>query len=171
MSLPVKTFARKFGKDELFFSDSPEEQAARQMSLDRRFHISVPLAPSLQYGAADEAVVRIALPEGASDVAITAAMDGVTKDSKEEVTHHVMDYIGRRTLIVRRRNVVNSPFFGNIVVHYNLSPLYFIHKPLILIGLCLFIFTTFKLAMGLIHWFKRGDLSEPLKPGATLKDD
>ena len=169
--LVPSALTRTYADREFFFSDCPDEVAQRRAIAPREFHAAIPLAPAMQHAAAEEAVLRIALPEGAKDVVVSAPFDGVEKDAEEPITKSVMDYLGRRTIVIRRRNMLSSPAFPDVLVQYNVPTLYRIHKPFILAACFLCIFALVLFANLLFRWFKAGPLEKPLPSDAVVKDD
>jgi oligosaccharyltransferase complex subunit alpha (ribophorin I) len=151
-----------------FFSDTPAEQQQKKTLAPRAFKIALPFAPSMQRAATDDCVLRIALPEGATNVAVRSDIDGLRKDAHDEVTYSLLDYLGRRTLILRRSTVLNSPAFGSVIVEYDVPPLYRVHKPVLVLAIVLVVIAALELLIRGTKWFTRGTLDLPLPDGSAV---
>ncbi|KAH7827450.1 putative dolichyl-diphosphooligosaccharide-protein glycosyltransferase subunit 1 precursor [Monocercomonoides exilis] len=166
--LPASQKESRAHKGGFFYSDDSDEMKEGQMLTKREHSFAVPLAPSLENGASEDVVLKIALPEGAKSVVVRA--DACKLEMRpDEVTYHNLDYLGRRTLVLHRRNVLNSPAFGNIVVEFNLPFIYSIHKPIIFILIVVSVVLALTLIRGFINWFKKGNIQRPLPVDSKIK--
>jgi hypothetical protein len=145
-----------------FFSDDLNELKAGHVAHNRAYGFAVQFSPSMQHAAAEECVLRIALPEGARNVVAHSDIGELTKDEVESLTFSTLDYFGRRTIAFRRHNVLNSAAFGTVIVLYDLPFVYRIHKLFILCCLFLLALICWKIITSSIRWFQRGSLYAPL---------
>jgi oligosaccharyltransferase complex subunit alpha (ribophorin I) len=152
-----------------FFSDTPAEQQQRKALAPRAFKIALPFTPSMQHAATDDCVLRIALPEGASHVVVRSDIEGLQKDATDAVTYSLLDYLGRRTLVLRRSTVVNGPAFGSVIVEYDVPPMYRFHKPVLVLVIVLVVIAALELLIRGTKWFTRGTLDLPLPDGSAVK--
>jgi hypothetical protein len=162
--IPLSALATEIGTHttEIVFIDSQLEPASPNEikdNINRKYSISIPFAPSMQLAVADEVHLVVALPEGANHIKITVPIEEVTR-KPDFVTYRTMDYLGRKTLHLTRKNIINSPFFTDVKVEFDLPFIYLIHKPLILILIIAGIVVVYQLLTIFISWFSRGTLGK-----------
>lgn len=87
-----------------------------------RHVLTLPALPSLHYDLpCDEYVVRVVLPEGASDIELPEHPT-IDFTVSRESTHTTLSYFGRPTLVMTRRNIRSqAPHVRDLVVHYSFS--------------------------------------------------
>ncbi|KAJ4461661.1 putative Dolichyl-diphosphooligosaccharide--protein glycosyltransferase subunit 1 [Paratrimastix pyriformis] len=87
----------------------------------------VPVVPTMSSVVADEVEVRLALPEGAHNVAVDAPA-GFTWELSSEKTYGLLDVVGRPTIVFRGRMVI--PMLGGAAqVSYDYNTMRLLAKP------------------------------------------
>lgn len=86
----------------------------------------------------DKVVLRVILPEGASDIQVNAPFDIITKD--QEVVSTYLDTTGRPTLVFEKENLVEE-HIQTIEINYNFSQMSLIREPALIITFLLVVFS------------------------------
>jgi hypothetical protein len=160
--IPLSSLATEIAphlKETIFIDSNTEPVIGDTSKTNRKYSISIPFAPSMQLAVADEVHLDIALPEGAANVKIIVPFEDVTR-TPDTVIHRTMDYLGRKTIHLTKKNMINSPFFADVKVEFDLPTIYLIHKPLILVLIIVAIVIIYQLLVKFFAWFGRGTLGK-----------
>lgn len=96
------------------------------------FTLTMPLAITFPDSVTDEYVVKVVLPEGASDVNVQPALDMPQVDSFTRFTY--LDAVmGRPVLEIRGTNIIKA-HKGDLVVTFNMPPNSMLREPAMLVG-------------------------------------
>lgn len=81
----------------------------------------------------EEAIVRVILPAGASDIEVKGTIDFERLD--DERNYSYLDIIGRPVVVLKKNSVVEQHLDGKpLVIRYNYSKLYMAQEPLLLLA-------------------------------------
>lgn len=98
------------------------------------FRLSLPFADVLYENMfIEDAIVRIYLPAGASDIEVKGPID--FKRSVDDLSYSYLDVIGRPVVVLTKSNIVSQHLEGKpLVIRYNYSKLFMLQEPILLLA-------------------------------------
>ena len=97
-----------------------------------RFVLNITFGSSLLTTVADEAFVKIMLPEGATDIELVAPFG--FDEEKTTISYNFLDLTGHPTLELVKKNLVSYYHARHVQVYYSVSPQALWMKPLVVSG-------------------------------------
>jgi oligosaccharyltransferase complex subunit alpha (ribophorin I) len=79
----------------------------------------------------DEAVIRVTLPEGATDVKLRLPYS-ITRE-RDEIRHTYLDTLGRTVIVLRKSNLVEN-HIQDFEVHYTFNRILMLQEPLLIVS-------------------------------------
>ncbi|KAA6385997.1 MAG: hypothetical protein EZS28_018480, partial [Streblomastix strix] len=100
--------------------------------------------------------------------------EGPTAGKEDEITHSTLDYFGRRTIVLQKKNTIDSTSAAkyhqnkssndapsstdasscDVYVAYNVPFLYKIHKPFMALAVVAFIVFVYRISAAFFNWVK-----------------
>lgn len=115
----------------------PLGQFLNEPASGNNHRLSIPFADVLYESMfIEEAVVKIILPAGSSDIELKSSMN--LERLKDETSFSYLDVVGRPVLILRSHNVVLQHLSGKpLIIRFNYSKMYMLQEPLLILAVAI----------------------------------